>query len=81
MGRNECSHCKKNNVEDEGKCEICLKKAQPEDEEDLQLWLGCSYLEGCGKWYHVLCLNMQNEEYRRITDENEVWFCSDACEK
>ena len=70
-GRNQGSHSKQNNVEDEGKCEISLKKAQLEDEEDFQLCLGCSYLDGCGKWNHVLCL-MQVRERVRIMDENKL---------
>ena len=36
VGQNEGRQSQQNNAEDEEKCEICLKKAQPEDDEDLQ---------------------------------------------
>lgn len=67
--------------DDEEECAHCGSRyAQHTDQEGADMsWIGCSY-EECGKWYHQVCIGMPDEEYRRVTaNEDQDWFCTDDC--
>lgn len=66
--------------DDEEECALCGSRyaQQAENGADMS-WIGCSY-ETCGKWYHQVCIGMPDDEYRRVTEnEDHEWFCTDAC--
>lgn len=66
--------------DDEEECARCGSRYAQTDQEGADMsWIGCSY-EECGKWYHQVCIGMPDEEYRRVTaNEDQDWFCSPAC--
>lgn len=66
--------------DDEEECARCGSRYALTDQEGADMsWIGCSY-EECGKWYHQVCIGMPDEEYRRVTaNEDQDWFCSPAC--
>lgn len=43
-------------------------------------WIQCEY-QGCGKWYHTHCIPMSHEEYERINNNGEEWYCSELCRR
>ena len=65
--------------DDEEECARCGHRQAPHGDQEGNTWIGCSE-EGCGKWYHQVCIGMPDEEYRRVTaNEDQDWFCTEAC--
>jgi len=59
--------------QDDETCHIC-KMYWVKDRWHLDTdWLCC---DKCGKWYHVYCLGMDNNEFKRIVDENTGFVCT-----
>lgn len=44
-------------------------------ENDDNKWILCS---NCRNWFHIHCVLLSNEEYDRIINENEKWFCTNS---
>jgi len=66
--------------DDEEECARCGSRyALNQEQEGVEMtWIGCSY-EECGKWYHQVCIAMPDEEYRKVTEDDQDWFCTEQC--
>jgi len=50
------------------KCGVCNKKV-PETCQAIK----CEF--DCDSWYHIDCIGLTEEEYERLGDSDETWFC------
>ena len=70
------------NDQDDDICAICQKHYNWIEGKEMEemTWIQCSH-EPCGKWYHVHCVGMSEEEYQKNERDNLDWFCKDQCKQ
>ena len=52
-------------------CAVCLKPVRSNQKGIL--------CDGCCKWHHIKCVNIDHKLYRELSSSDDTWFCRNDC--